>query len=295
MIAEKDFAGRQTVGARENQQDTYAFATMPGKKASLLLVLADGMGGYRGGEEASRIAVETFVHTFHEMEAAARRRLKAGVLAANDAIFAEIEERPDELDGMGTTLVAVAATSEGLEWASVGDSALYLVRGDSIRRLNADHSMRAIINQQVQEGRLSAKEAATHPKRTQLLSALIGEEIALLDESAEPFPLQAGDIVLVASDGLDTLSHPKIIDILQARRNQDAVEMVTALLAAVKGEGKPKQDNTTVAIMKISEGWLQELKEDGAANAAQPPTAQPSPTRRLARSPRVNKNPIGTM
>ncbi len=289
MIPEKDFAGRQSIGARENQQDTYAFAEIDGTQNSLLLVVADGMGGYRGGEEASRVAVDTFIDVFQRSHEDERSRLLKSVHAANDAIFTETEANPEDLEGMGTTLVAAVATQAGLSWASVGDSSLYIFRDESLKRLNADHSMRAVISQQIKEGRMSAEDAATHPKRTQLLSALIGEEIPLLDQSPAPLALRAGDLILMASDGLDTLSPPRIREILHRAAGRPAAEIAGILLAAVKDEAKPRQDNTTVALMKFSEEWLEGIKRDaplGGAVAELPPVGA---TRRLGKSPRRSK------
>src|SRR4029077_19092462 len=123
VIAEKDFAGRQSRGARELQEDAYAFSEIigaDGKNEGILVVVADGMGGHSAGELASELALKNFIAAFHETTGKIDKRLGKAVQAANEAIAAELQRDP-KCEGMGTTLVAACVTPAGIEWISVGD------------------------------------------------------------------------------------------------------------------------------------------------------------------------------
>ena len=259
MIAEKDFAGRQSVGKRAGQEDTYAFSEIPGRPGAatgLLLLVADGMGGHSAGQRASELAVRTFVRAFHGGGETLHDRFTGALDAANDALAAAIEADPDYLEGMGTTLLAVAATPLGLEWISVGDSPLYLLRRGTLSRLNADHSFRPVLHEMVGKGEITEEQAATSSLRNRLRAALVGGEIALVDLSPTPLPLIEGDIVLAGSDGLQTLSDGAIAQVLQQNVEKEASPLAMLVVQAVLDAQQPRQDNTTAAILKPPADWL---------------------------------------
>lgn len=242
MIAEKDFAGRQSRGARPVQEDAYAFSEIP--DGGMLVVVADGMGGHSAGELASELALKGFIAAFHETTGKIDNRLRKALQAANGAIANELQRDPKS-DGMGTTLVAACITSAGIEWISVGDSPLYLWRDKKLTRLNADHSLRPVLREMVERG-----EKNVNPEdasRNILRAALIGEEISMIDQSAKPVVLRKGDFILAATDGIHTLSEDAIAMVSAAR---DASVIAESLLDAVRGAENPKQDNTTVAILR---------------------------------------------
>lgn len=116
--------GDQILGARSNQQDS--FSILAGDDA-LVLVLADGMGGYTGGELASRAAIEGFFQAFERENRSPGKRMKDAVTAANEQVRTVRKKRGKD-DEMGTTLVAAWIGPEGLRWVSVGDSLLLLIR-----------------------------------------------------------------------------------------------------------------------------------------------------------------------
>ena len=259
MIAEKDFAGRQSVGKRTEQQDTYAFSEIPGRLGSatgMLLVVADGMGGHSAGHRGSEMAVRNFVRAFHRGGETMRERFVRALAAANEAIATAVEADPENLEGMGTTLLAVAATPLGLEWISVGDSPLYLWRSGRLRRLNADHSFRPLLEERVASGELSAEDAAASGLRTRLRAAVNGHEISLVDLPRAPLPLLEGDIVLAGSDGLQTLKDEAIEEAIGRNLEAEASILSVRVIQAVLAEQHPKQDNTTTAILKPPADWL---------------------------------------
>src|SRR5262249_7805251 len=152
----------------------------------------------------------SFVKAFARAQAPVAEQFKQALKAANEALAAAIEVDLDQLEGMGTTLVAAAVTPHGLEWVSVGDSPLYLFRAGDLRRVNADHSFRPLLQEMVQNGELSPEQATFSVLKNRLRSALVGSEIALVDQSSAPVPLMERDIIVAASDGLQTLSDDQI-------------------------------------------------------------------------------------
>ena len=210
-----------TRGARDNQEDTAAVwpngadpfsapatasypSTGPSRGEPLYAVLADGMGGHAGGALASRMVCEAFLATVPRSTGSNPDRLSAGLEAANLALAAKVMNNP-LLSGMGSTLIGAVFSSDGLEWVSVGDSPLYLVRGGEARILNEDHSLAPELDYLVAKGRLTEAEALRDPRRHMLRSAVTGDEIDMIDLTRVPFELVPGDVVVLASDGVDTL------------------------------------------------------------------------------------------
>ena len=165
--------------------------------------------------------------------------------------------------GMGSTLVAAVISPRGLEWISVGDSPMWLFREGRLRRLNADHSMASVFEDLVVAGRMTAEEAATDPKRHALRSAVMGDEIHLLDVSSQPVAVKKGDRLLLASDGLMTLDDGEIARILQHTRNAPLEDSARALIQAIEAAEHPHQDNATVLLYTPEADW-------GMASGASP-------------------------
>ena len=245
------FAARQIPGKREYQEDDYGLLDgrdlgIDGSEHTMLLV-ADGMGGHVGGATASGLLSKTFVETYPQVSGPIVDRLRECLETANKAIADAITENP-ELDSMGSTLVAAVVSSEGLNWISVGDSPLWLFREGKLERLNADHSMAPVLADLVATGRMTAEEAAQDSRRHSLRSAVMGDEIHLTDVSSQPVAVEQGDRLLLASDGLMTLSDQEIEDILKKTQDAPLEDSVTALIQAVEAAKQPHQDNTTVLL-----------------------------------------------
>ncbi|WP_434618453.1 PP2C family protein-serine/threonine phosphatase [Tabrizicola sp. M-4] len=245
-------SGRQILGARERQEDAFRIIrqdeTDPG--TDLLILLADGMGGHVGGEVASRIVVEVFEKhciTVSRNPKPADRLVEA-LEAANAALRERIRREP-ELAGMGSTLVAAMKLGAKLYWLSVGDSVLYLLRDGQLRRLNADHSVYGELVEHVREGRLTQQEAETHPRRNALRSAIIGDRISLVDCNA--IALQKRDVILAASDGLETLDERRILELMTQPDRAEPKAISADLLSAVEAAARPRQDNATVVVYRF--------------------------------------------
>ena len=241
------FAARQIPGGREYQEDDYGLIECGDSAGDEVLVIADGMGGQVSGDTASYTVIKTFIETYSDTTGLISDRLRACLKTANDALASAIDAHP-ALAGMGTTVVATVISQRGLEWISVGDSPLWLFREGQLRRLNADHSMAAVFADLVAVGRMTEEEAATDPKRHALRSAVMGDEIHLIDVSSQPVALKRGDRVVLASDGLLTLADEEIARILQTMQAASLSEIAEALIQAVEDAAHPHQDNTTVLL-----------------------------------------------
>lgn len=251
MTAAGRCAARQIRGRRSHQEDDYGFldacALGRDSREHSLLLVADGMGGHVGGAAASGILREIFVGTYARATGPIIDRLRGCLQSANAAMAEAIAKSP-ELDSMGSTLVAAVVSREGLHWISVGDSPLWLFRGGALKRLNADHSMAPVLAELAVAGKLTEEEAARDPRRHSLRSAVMGEEIPLIDVSPQALPVERGDRLLLASDGLMTLGDPQIAALLESTRDGVLEESAAALIQAVEAAGKPHQDNTTLLL-----------------------------------------------
>ncbi|MBM4228216.1 MAG: hypothetical protein FJ164_10770 [Gammaproteobacteria bacterium] len=248
-----DIAGSQINGAREYQEDAFLITRLSdpdGQRSASLVIVADGMGGHAAGNVASNMAVQSFNKflTARFPSDALSSVLREAVFEANSSIAETIRETA-ALQGMGCTLVCAVIEDKALRWISVGDSHLYLLRQGELRKLNADHSYGGFLARLGQDGRpAKAQSGFSH---NMLMSAMTGEEIAEIDCPDDDFELLTGDRLLVASDGLDSLSHAELVKYLGGSDN--ARQAVDALLLSVNEAGVPRQDNTTVIAMLVGE------------------------------------------
>lgn len=255
-----EFGQRATQGAREYQED--AATVTPGKKADeglpstggsachdLVAVLADGMGGHTGGALASKMICERFIATFGCQRGDVAEGLLQSLEAANDAIAQKIASDP-VLSGMGSTVIGVAFTSEGVEWVSVGDSPLMLYRRGEVALLNEDHSLAPELDRLAAAGQITHEQARQDPRRHMLRSAVTGEELDLIDQSKKPLVLEDGDYVILASDGLHTLEVNEIERIVSAYAADGAEAVASALIRSVEAMRDPHQDNATVVAVR---------------------------------------------
>lgn len=234
---ETDVHGAEMLGRRSQQQDYFCIRRLDERKA-LLLVLADGMGGHPGGDQASKLAVNGFAAAFVALldgGADAGGALRGALDAANACVRAA-QEQSIEIAKMGTTLVGAYLSATGIAWVSVGDSPMWLFRRGQLDRLNEDHSLRQL------------KKEGAKVSGNMLRSAIAGDSMPLIDHRSEPVALHEGDLVVLTSDGILTLSEAEIGALLQANRAEPPRRLVQALLDAVTERGKPDQDNCAVIV-----------------------------------------------
>ena len=254
---------------RSNNQDSYGEFS-DGARGYRLLFVADGMGGHRGGEVASRLAVECVEEIFGASTAPPDELLRLALESANSRIF-ETASRDPELAGMGTTGVALILTGESKGWiAHVGDSRAYLLRNGLFSQLTADHS---VVGELVRRGQLTPEEARVHPQSNEILRAL-GTQ-AEVDVELTPVDVEPGDLFLLCSDGLSgMLPDPQIGETLTGVQPEQAVRSLVQMANEAGGT-----DNITVQIAAVPD-----VAADAEPAGAQPVSdTRPSRTTSLAR------------
>jgi len=144
----------QAVGTRANQEDYFASVEIGD---GVLSIVSDGMGGYEGGEIASKLVSENFRD--FSIDGDIGESLKKYLLKGNDAIKEYKKDHPN-VKSMGTTAIAFFMTDKNCQWVSVGDSPLYVIQNrSSIKRINENHSVAGLLDLQVKKGEISKEEA----------------------------------------------------------------------------------------------------------------------------------------
>jgi protein phosphatase len=226
---------------RENQD---AFGEFSSAAGEWLFVVADGMGGHRGGSTASRLCVETIGHAFEGLEPV-EARLRRGFQLANTRIHEAAEADP-ELVGMGTTAVALALGPGGsAAFAWVGDSRVYRLRDGALELLSSDHS---IVGEMVRSGALSPEGAESHPRRNELMRAI--GPLASVEAEMRVLRHAPGDRFLLCTDGLwGPVPLAELAELLAAETPERAVAM---LVARANDRGGP--DNVTALVASVEGG-----------------------------------------
>ena len=251
----EDLVGAGRIPGSRRYQEDYFLIKLPGGGTTidLLMILADGMGGHLGGAEASKLAVQTFAEAFERASGSISARLRASLDAANAAVKQYAAENIG-CRGMGCTLVACAVSKDEVaHWISVGDSPLWLVPAggaSAIERLNEDHSMKPLLEEWARLGQISEAEVANGPVH-QLRSAVTGDELTLVDQD-RMVELANGDWIVMASDGLETLSEAGIQR--TCGRGQTPEAVAADLLSSVEAAGRQAQDNASVVIYQHTMG-----------------------------------------
>jgi len=234
-----------------------------------LFAVADGMGGHRGGEVASQLAVETLEKLFKK----GIGELPDQVREANRVVF-ERSVVDEKVAGMGTTLTAALVEGDRIRLAHVGDSRAYLLREGDLRLLTEDHTL---VHRMVTEGEISKEEAETHPQRSVLTRALGVETVVDVDD--DTVQVRPGDRLLLCTDGLTSMvSEQAVEEVLRAVPDpQEAAQRLVQL--ANEGGGA---DNTTVVVLDFSDDApAARRKEEPSREAIAPaPTSEPARSRR---------------
>jgi len=252
-----DVASAISQGRRPYQEDAIV-SDFPIGSGMGFAVLADGMGGHAAGDVASKIVV---TEVFSELKlqsgeadafaANLPKILRDAAMAANDCVKGHILDN-SETAGMGATLVASVLVGTQLYWISIGDSPLFLYRDGALRQLNEDHSMAPQIDFMVRTGMMAEDIGRNHPDRSCLTSVLGGEHVARVDCPAEPTDLKDGDILIVASDGIQYLSPEDLEEILASGADRSSRAIADTLLERLKEHGDPEQDNASFSVIKVS-------------------------------------------
>lgn len=235
------FTGLTDVGLlRSVNQDDY-YIDVEGR----FFIVADGMGGHAGGQEASRIATQTirnYLDAQWNSVVPSETMLEQALLEANRAILLDQRQHPERGD-MGTTAVVVMFRDEHPLCGHVGDSRLYQLRGAKLQQITEDHTWVALA---IRMGEITAEQARTHPWRHVLAQCLGREDLRQVD--LKTFQVQSGDRLLLCSDGLtEELADHIIASHLKSIRSSE--KAATTLVNAAKDHGG--RDNITVIVIMI--------------------------------------------
>jgi protein phosphatase len=249
---------------REGNEDSYL-------TEEPLFAVADGMGGHRGGEVASQLAVETLEKRYKQ----GAGDLPDQVQEANRVVF-ERSVVDEKVAGMGTTLTAALVEGDRVRLAHVGDSRAYLLRDGDLRLLTEDHTL---VHRMVTEGEISKEEAQTHPQRSVLTRALGVDNVVDVDD--DTVQVRPGDRLLLCTDGLTSMVSEQAIE--EALRGVPDPQEAAQRLVHLANEGGGT-DNTTVVVLDFSDDAVAGRPEEEPTPSSE--AIAPAPTGRPARSRR---------
>jgi protein phosphatase len=259
-----ELAGCTDVGVeRDHQEDAFDAPSGPLQAEDydrgVLLIVADGVGGLRAGDEASRLAVKTTRDVFvEEWSPDVRYILERAVSTANTAVFVRGQE--PAFSGMGTTIVCCVLRDGQLYVAHVGDSRLYRLRNGLLELLTVDHSW---VREQVALGVLTEEEARTHGRRHILTRSLGSRPTVEVD--MRQFALLDGDRLLLCSDGLYDLVEERAIAEVMTLPPRDACRRLIDLANTAGGS-----DNITVVLAVVALTGPSALTQPPADEATRP-------------------------
>lgn len=242
-------ASVQGIGSREDQEDAFLFVNdrdvVRTQQEGLFAVVADGMGGMASGQEASAIAIASLSNSFSSFDRgeALAPQLRQALCEASGKVF-------QRLGGLGgSTAIVCLVFREQLWFACVGDSPLYLLRDHQLNRLNQEHT---VCTQRYEEALLSGStdpsSARNDPQSHAVTSFLGREELDQVDCLLRPLPLQAGDVLLLCSDGVSgTLSEETLLACLQQETPEYSC---IAMEQEIRKQNKPGQDNYTALVIR---------------------------------------------
>ena len=235
---------------RDHNEDDYV--ALGGKESppgvDALLVVADGMGGHAAGEVASKMTVDGIVQSLNDQgqEASKLEGNAFGVFLGkvlenvNQEVWQAAQE--DDKRGMGTTCTLVAIRGDQLFLAHIGDSRAYLLRDGELHQVSKDHSW---VEDAVDQGVITREQARVHPNRNVITRAIGLDQQPQIDTSV--MPLADGDLVLLCSDGLNSMIPDE--DIHRILTGSSPEEVCQALTDAANDQGG--HDNTTVVVATI--------------------------------------------
>ena len=238
---------------RDHNEDDYValWGEESPQGVDALLVVADGMGGHAAGEVASKMTVEGIVRSLNDQREEVSK-LKGNAFGAflgkvleevNQEVWQAAQE--DDKRGMGTTCTLVAVRGDQLFLAHIGDSRAYLLREGELHQVSKDHSW---VEDAVDQGVISREQARTHPNRNVITRAIGLDQQPQIDTYV--MPLADGDLLLLCSDGLNSMIPDEDIHRILKESPLDAV--CGDLIAAANEAGG--HDNTTVVVATVGAG-----------------------------------------
>ncbi len=238
----KSFSKTDIGNKRSMNQDCLYCSENPVGSFQNLFIVADGMGGHRAGDHASRLCIDSMVSSIERSENKTPVTLfEEAVAYANQTVYQEAQEK-QEYEGMGTTMVAGTLQGNTLYVANIGDSRLYLLR-EELTQITRDHSL---VEEMVEIGNITEREARVHPQKNIITRALgIDENV-----QADFFEIQVqdSDIILLCSDGLTNMVEDEEIEYI-IRHSNTLEEAGNALIKKANENGG--NDNITAVLVEV--------------------------------------------
>ena len=235
----KSFAMKHQGLVRNDNQDLFFVKEFD--DGCILMAVADGLGGMVGGKRAAETAKEC-LYNFNPECQAVEAHIEELMQEANRRIMETVEKEPD-LEGMGTTMTAACVRNGTVCWAHVGDSRLYLFRGDELHQITEDDTMAGFL---FSEGELTKEEARIHPGNKLVFQCIGGS--GEFEADTGNFEVQAGDLLLFSTDGLhDEVPEEEIVSTLRSDKNLE--EKMDALLSAALAAGG--KDNIALVVVEV--------------------------------------------
>ena len=237
------------IGARKEQQDHFCVSDTGNKKAILekgfMAVVADGMGGLEGGALISRLVTDTFLDNYkNQFNFEPASFLYHTAESAEFAVENYIKQTG--ING-GSTLVAVMIKDSQMNYVSVGDSHIYLLRDNILTLKNKEHSFGALLREKADRGEIDPREPDINPKRNSLTAYIGMGSFKIVDRNTQPIILKGGDKVLLCSDGVyNALGDDALIAALAGDASTAARKIQSDILA----QNIPSQDNFTAVIIE---------------------------------------------
>jgi PPM family protein phosphatase len=231
---------------RGANEDAVAYVLLAAGNRGMLAVVADGMGGHAAGEVASRIAADTVMRLYQQLDGSPPEVL-ALCLAEANRLIRERSEAEAACAGMGTTCTVLAVRNGAAFLGHIGDSRAYLLRDGGLRQISEDHSL---VAQLVRDGAITEDEAARSPQRHVITRALGLEPSAKPSIWRKGLPLQAGDALVLCSDGLsDLVDDATIASTVRALPPAEACQRLLEQALAAGGT-----DNVSVGVFAVLGG-----------------------------------------
>lgn len=242
------------IGKRKSQQDAIALSNNdfdnPCMENRVFGILSDGMGGMKGGEKASAICTARMMKMFESVDLSDFAYYIEKCYDSIDAEIADLQDSSGAKLGAGATMIVFYAIENKLFWASVGDSHLYIINKNGIRRLNREHNYMLRLRAMVESGEITIEQANSNKQKEALISYMGMNGLELIDISETPLIIEPGDVVLACSDGMyRALSDAEIDETVRYGIN-DIPLLANILVNKTLDKQLKYQDNVSVIIAK---------------------------------------------
>lgn len=251
-------ASDSAVGTRPDQQDccyvTKSTSLSPFKLKRTFAIVCDGMGGLEAGDRASLTAVSMMKLAVSKLPTK-----KVDIPHFYHDMLQNIDYEINHWDdlktdkGAGTTLVSVLIENRRLYWASVGDSTIFMIQDNQIKRITREHNYKMCLEELVSGGKITRQQADSDPQQNALVSYLGMGGLAYMDITSKPYILKDGDMLLLCSDGVtNTLTEDELLQIV-TENSEDVYQCCKEITRNVVSKNKELQDNATVVAVQYVE------------------------------------------